>query len=375
MFRTVPPARVECAVVAYGITDRLVACLESLMSHRSATDFTVTCVVNPTGRAAEDLSRLPTGIRVVTPESNLGWAGGLHAAREGSEAELLAWVQDDMVVLDGWLDALVEAADDLPRAAVLGSVGVDEQGHAGDYAAGRAFPVDEIDGWNATDTTRTALPDAPTVYDWVTSKGMLARLTAWDEVGGPDPRLFPLNHVDKDYCAHVRCHGWDVVLVPGARLRHAGNSSAPGPLRRFLPRWQAARLNARWGGPLAALAGEAVGTVPHECADRLDGGAARAEQLAGQQATLLLVPFNRFVRDIETDLREQLTAALQEGERARRSDEAARAALEIASAERDELARALELTRATLSWRITAPLRSVRGGMTRRGTHDPGGHR
>ena len=93
------------------------------------------------------------------------------------------------------------------------------------------------------------------MLDWVTSKGCLTRTAAFDEVGGPDPRLWPLNHVDKDYCTHLRCHGWDVALVPDARLRHHGSQSSPSAFREFLGEWRDAWFDERWAGAVGALAG------------------------------------------------------------------------------------------------------------------------
>lgn len=323
-------ARVDLAVVAYGVNERLTDCLASLVQHESSIGFTVTCVLNPESPEELPPPALPDGIRVVRPASNLGWAGGLHAAREGLDAEYLVWIQDDMVVLPGWLDALVAAADTHPDVAAFGSVGVDERGVPDAIAAGSAEPLDRIDEWNATDTTREHLPEAVTRYDWVTSKGMLARVSAWDEVGGTDPRLFPLNHVDKDYCSHLRCHGWGVALVPGARLHHAGSRSAPGELRQFLPGWQADRLNQRWAAPLGQLASGARPPVPHECASWRT--LQDVELLAGREASIMLVPFSRVMSG-----------------RVRDSDAETRRIL----AEREALI-------STLSWRITTPLRAVR---------------
>lgn len=351
--------RVVLAVVAYGVTERLTACLEALVSHSAEIDFGVVCVVNRRGHDAEPVEGLPAGIRVVTPSTNLGWPGGLHAARaEAAGADHLVWVQDDMVVLDGWLDALVDAADANPGAGAFGSVGVGDDGMPDAFSAGAALPVDDIDLWNDTDTTRDRLPEEPTVFDWVTSKGMLVRLAAWDEVGGPDPALFPLNHVDKEFCSHLRCHGWTSMLVPDARLRHAGNSSSPGPLRWFLPGWRSAGLNERWAGPLGALGTGNAAEVDHPCRRDERRDVAEASLAATEEAARMIVPFNRYAKALLAE-RE---AALGEREAAR---VAADARTRAVAAERDAALAAIEEIRRSTSWRLTKPIRAI-GGLRRR---------
>ena len=234
--------RVSLGVVTLGTPDRLRGCLEALRTHESRHDFTVAVVVNsdtPDGAPGE--VDAPAGVLVDRCRVNLGWAGGLHRARALTDAELLVWVQDDMAPEPGWLDALVDAADARPEGGVFGSVQVDALGAAGGVQRRdqRRRTTRSSCGTKPTRPRPTSRSDV-TAYDWVASTGLLTRAAVFDEVSGPDPRLWPLNHVDKEYCTHVRAHGWDVALVPGARLTHRAGVSAPSPFRAFLARWRRA---------------------------------------------------------------------------------------------------------------------------------------
>ena len=261
--------RVSLGVVTLGTPDRLRGCLDALRTHVSRHDFTVAVVVNAdtADGAPPPAVDAPEGVLVDPVAVNLGWAGGLHRSRALTDAELLVWVQDDMVPEPRWLDALVEAADAHPRVGVFGSVRVDERGPVLLHNAGPATPFDAVELWNDADRTIEELPSGVTAYDWVTSKGLLTRTSVFDEVSGPDPRLWPLNHVDKEYCTHVRAHGWDVALVPDARLTHGGGLSAPSPFRAFLAHWREPWLNQRLSPTVAALDGHTSARVEHPCAD------------------------------------------------------------------------------------------------------------
>ena len=343
-----PATRVNVAVVALGDTARLRAALAALVEHESIHPFTVTCVVNPAEPTDQPIAGLPDGMHILQPTANLGWAGGLHAARRETEADFMAWVQEDMVVDAGWLDALMDAASAHPTAGMFGAVGVDADGHSVGINAGEAVPFDDVARWNESDRTATELPDAPADYDWVTSKGSLTRLAAWDELGGPDPRYFPLNHVDKDFCTHLRAHGWSIVLVPGATFAHEGSASSPGFFRQYLAGWQEPRFNARWAPAVEQLA-TTRGPVPHPCSDWRDARGGEIELAIAVESSRLLVPFARAAADrIRESVRDE-SAELA----------GARTALQRALTERDAARHEVESLRASTSWAVTRPFRAL----------------
>ncbi len=294
-----PAVRVHLGVVTLGAPARLHDCLAALVGHESRHDFVVSCLLNRDAVVPAALGAdIPAGVRVERPLSNLGWSGGLHRLRSLSEGELFVWVQDDMLPEPGWLDALVDAADGHPSVGVFGAIRVGDDGEVLRYNGGWARPADEVARWNLTDTTADDTPTELTKLDWVTSKGCLTRRSVFDEVGGPDPRLWPLNHVDKDYCTHVRCHGYDVALVPSARLRHAGSQSSPSAFRVFLNDWRDGWFDERWAGPAAALAGRTSAVIDHPCAEWRSETVDLVESLAGREASAMVVPLARHLSGI-----------------------------------------------------------------------------
>jgi GT2 family glycosyltransferase len=304
--------RVHVGVVALGTPPRLPSCLQALVAHESEHDFVVSCLVNPVTLTDGPLDvAVPPGVRVERPGSNLGWSGGLHRLRALSDGELFVWVQDDMTPLPGWLDALVAAADAHPNAGCFGALRVDENDTVLLHSGGAATPSDRVALWNDTDTTAERRPTEVTLLDWVTSKGCLTRTAVFDEVGGPDPRLWPLNHVDKDYCTHLRSHGWDVALVPDARLLHEGSRSSPSTFREFLGGWRDPWFGERWSRTVAALAGRTSGRVDHPCAEWRSTTVDAVEAASGQEATRMLVPFARAQASQLTELQESHEAEVR----------------------------------------------------------------
>jgi GT2 family glycosyltransferase len=290
--------RVTLSVVTLGAPERLRGCVEALVSHASRHDFSVVVVVNSdTPDGAPPAVDLPEGVLVDPVPVNLGWAGGLHRARASTDAELLVWVQDDMVPEPGWLDALVDAADAHPAVGAFGSVRVDERGEVLLSNAGDAQPPDDIAKWNDTDRTAERLPTSVTTYDWVAGRGLLTRARTFDDVGGPDPQIWPLGYSDKEYCTHVRCHGWDVALVPEARVQHTMLQTGPTQLRVFLLGWHEERLDQRWSAALTQLSERSPSVVVHPCADWRSVATGPLEAAVGAVASRMVVPLSRVLAE------------------------------------------------------------------------------
>jgi GT2 family glycosyltransferase len=286
--------RVSLGVVTLGTPDRLRGCLDALRTHESRHDFSVAVVVNAdTPDGAPPRVDAPEGVLVDPARVNLGWSGGLHRARALTDAELFVWVQDDMVPEPGWLDALVDAADAHPGVGGFGSVRVDTEGRPMPPNAGSATPHDAVERWNDTDSTTEWPASEVITHDWVTSTGFLTRAAVWDQVGGTDPRFWPVTHGDKDYCTHLRCHGFDVALVTAARVRHAGGQSAPTSFRAFIAHWREPWFNQRWMAPVTALAGRSSALVDHPCADWRQVLLDPVSTAAAAEATRMLVPLAR----------------------------------------------------------------------------------
>lgn len=356
-----PSARVVVAVVAYGDGERVRTCLDALTAHRSQTPFRLVCVINPDDRDDADLPAFPPGVDVLRPEFNLGWAGGLHLVRSTVAAEFLVWAQDDMVVAEGWLDALVETADRHPRAGAVGSVEVDPvTRQPNGFAGGYAEPAEAVREWNASDVIRADTYVDGQPLDWITSKGMLTRTRAWDDVRGPDPRLFPLNHVDKDYCTHLRAHGWQLVLARDAQLIHGKHRSAPMTFRHFLEGWQEPGFNRRWGPVAASLGRGQAREVSHTCASWPSDDPLEIERLVGMEASRMIVPSSRYATRQIARLESRLEESEQRVVALQRESE------QRVSALRQELERIDADYRSSTSWRITAPFRWLRRVLGRR---------
>lgn len=228
------------------------ACIDSVVASGDAD--LVVVVDNGASLAADDL---PAGVELLTPDDNLGYAGGMNAGARhalGRDADAVALLNDDTVVAPGWLTRLAAHLDDArhvgavqPKLLLAGepprlqSVGVRLRGDG----AGIDIGYGEAD---------TGQHDRAGEIGIFSGGAVLLSRPFLDDVGGLDERYF-LYYEDVDLALRGAERGWTYRIEPAAVVRHdmsATTSADPGG-RRY---WQ--ERNRLWcafrhGSPLTIV--------------------------------------------------------------------------------------------------------------------------
>jgi len=221
-------------------------CLESLRRHPAHTPHEVIVVDNGSVDGTPELLHAESGwVRCIRNATNLGFAIACNQGAAQARGKYVAFLNNDTVARDGWLDALVELAEQEPGIAIAGSRLLFPDGaiqHAG-VAMNRLFrsPYHLYQGGPS---------DAPYVtrrreLQMVTGACMLVRTSTFREVGGFDEGYLN-GFEDADLCLRVRAAGGRVVYEPASTLIHF-ESRTPG--RHAHDDRNLIRFQSRWGGP------------------------------------------------------------------------------------------------------------------------------
>jgi GT2 family glycosyltransferase len=218
-----PPTRPTVVVVTWQGAHLLPDCLASL--HRQTLAHDVVVVDNAsTDGTAELLERDHPDVRVIPLDSNTGFAGGVQAGLDATDAEFVALLNNDAVADDGWLAALVAEALRHPESGAVTSRM---------YLAGRTPPVLNntgvvllptgygADRGLGADDTAYRVPDE--VFGFSGGAALL-RTAAVREVGG-FPVPFFLYYEDTDTSWRLRTAGWTVRYAPSAVVHHEHSAS------------------------------------------------------------------------------------------------------------------------------------------------------
>jgi GT2 family glycosyltransferase len=189
-------------------------CLRTLYANSGKRLRSVVAVDNasPDDSAAQIDQQFPE-VRLVRSPFNLGFAGGINLGIQNASEDVLVLLNQDCLVEPGWLDALCAGLDEDPQAAIAGCTLLNADGTINHAGARLEMPL----AYSKHLTTVTA---APARMDYVTGAAFAIRRPLWEAIGPFDDDFYPAYYEEADYCYRARRHGWGVLYVPGARVRH-----------------------------------------------------------------------------------------------------------------------------------------------------------
>lgn len=238
--------RISIIILVTDDTGMLERCLQSLTDTHSLDDRSEVIVL---GNGTPDQALASVGARhditLLRSAINHGFGGGCNLAVRCARGQRLVFLNDDVVVGDGWLNALDRALDDDDDIAVAGSkvlLSADRLQEAGSIL------------WRDGSTSgrgRDRRPDLPEYsvsrrVDYVSFCSAIVRRAAWDVAGGFDERYFPAYYEDADLCLTLQRLGWRVMFEAASIVTHAEGGSGRRDYRDFLSRRNQAHFVAKW---------------------------------------------------------------------------------------------------------------------------------
>ena len=246
------PPRASILLVTYNNLALTRLCLASLQRAAGALPFEIIVVDNASAdgtptwlRETDARGLLP--LTVVANAHNAGFAAANNQAARRARGDVLVFLNNDCVVVPGWLETLVAHLDREPSLGLVGPV--TNSGGNGEAQLGTRYAG--IDGMHAFAAAYTGA-HAGVVED----VPMLALFCAampkerFAAVGGLDERYGRGLFEDDDLALAVRRHGWRVALARDVFVHHYGGAAfsrlPPGAYLRLW--WQNRRTYERkWG--------------------------------------------------------------------------------------------------------------------------------
>jgi GT2 family glycosyltransferase len=225
--------KVSVIIVHYGAADPLVRCLSSLRDELPR-ESEVLLVNNdhPSALPPRVEKALPS-LRIVQLERNVGFAGGCNAGIVSSSGELLFFLNNDAVLTQGSLEALVSATDRLPDHDIFQPCLIsfdapdcfDYSGAAGGMLDRYGYPFCRGRLFDTVERNEHQYEDSVEIF-WASGAAMLVRRSLFDLIGRFDEDFFfYMEEIDLCWRAHLA--GRRAAFVPGATVLHRGAANLP----------------------------------------------------------------------------------------------------------------------------------------------------
>ena len=206
-------------IPVYGKPLLTYTCLRSVHAQTAPGTFEVIVVDDASPEVISTELAQVEGVRFERNATNLGFIGSCNRGVELARGEFVVLLNNDTIVTEGWLDALLRVFAMRNDAGIVGAKLV--------YPDGR---LQEAGGivWNdgsAWNVGRDDDPDTPAFNylreaDYVSGACLAIRRSLFREIGGFDARFAPAYYEDTDLAFAVRAAGWRVYYQPDATIVH-----------------------------------------------------------------------------------------------------------------------------------------------------------
>jgi N-acetylglucosaminyl-diphospho-decaprenol L-rhamnosyltransferase len=175
---------------------------------------------------------LPSGLRVLRPGRNLGFAGGANAGTAEAKGEIVLILNPDAVPEAGALEALLDGFAAWPDATGLAPRLTGADGEAQFAWQLRRLPspmalvLQAFPGFGGT-SRGGAEPAAGTPVEQPAAAALALRREALAAVGGFDAGFYPAWFEDVDLARRLRDRGLVIRYQPAARFQHRLGSTVP----------------------------------------------------------------------------------------------------------------------------------------------------
>jgi O-antigen biosynthesis protein len=216
---TVDEPVVSLLIPVYGQHETTFACLKSISEHPPRRPFEVVVMDDCSPERAADALAKVSGIRIIRTETNLGFIGNVNAAASHARGQWLIILNNDTVVRQGALDALLDTFDAHHNVGLVGAKLLNADGSVQE-AGGIVWRDGSAWNWgrgqHRDDPRFNFVRDA----DFCSGAAIAISRELFAGMGGFDAHYAPAYYEDTDLAFRVRARGLRVLYQPAAEIFH-----------------------------------------------------------------------------------------------------------------------------------------------------------
>ncbi len=246
--------KVSIVIPVFNQVEYTQQCLEALAGHTPGELFELIVVDNAsTDQTGMLLNALEGDVKIVRNQENQGFVLACNQGAALAGGEYILFLNNDTIPQPGWLEAMVDLAD---QDSSIGAVGAKLIYPNGKLQEAGGLIFKDGSGWNfgrLDDPNKTAYNEACQV-DYCSGAALMVRAELFQELGGFDQRFAPAYYEDTDLCFGLRALGYVVMFCPQAAVVHCEGITAGTDLAQGFKHYQVvnrSKFVEKWADALA----------------------------------------------------------------------------------------------------------------------------
>jgi len=216
-FESAPLASI--VVPIYNHLDQTMHCLRSLADVSADCTFEVIVVDDDSSDGSAEWVGACPQVRLHRMPENSGFVGACNAGAEIARGQYLVFLNNDTQVTTGWLDALMNSFNTVPRCGLVGAKLIYPDGTLQE-AGGIVFADGQACNYGRGGDPSDTRYDFVREVDYCSGACIALPTPLFRSIGGFDSRYAPAYYEDTDLGFSVREAGYRVIYQPRAEVVH-----------------------------------------------------------------------------------------------------------------------------------------------------------
>ena len=224
-------------------------CLNSLLTTKNRSSFEVIVVDDASTDDTPQMMQEMKGVTYIRSEKNQSFVGSCNLGAKKARGEKILFLNNDTIVTDGWLDALLDTFGRFEKVGLVGAKLVYPDGRLQE-AGGIIFNDGSAMNFGKWDDPSLPPYNYVREVDYCSGAAICVLKKLFFEIGGFDTRYSPAYYEDTDLAMEVRRRGYRVLYQPHSVVIHhegitAGIDTSSGIKRyqeinklKFLDKWK-----------------------------------------------------------------------------------------------------------------------------------------
>lgn len=236
-FPKVSTPKVSIIIPVYNQVDYTYRCLTSIKNNIHDIAYEIIVIDDCSNDKTQQMLTSYDNLKVVFNNNNLGFVGSCNRGLEIARGEYIVFLNNDTIILDGWLEELINTFEAIPNVGLVGSMLLYPDGSLQE-AGGIIWSDGSGLNYGRNDNPNKPIYNYLRDVDYCSGASIMLKHELLKKLNGFDTAFSPGYYEDTDLAFRVRKEGYRVLFQPASKLLHYEGKTSGTDLTKGMKRYQ-----------------------------------------------------------------------------------------------------------------------------------------